>query len=291
MGWALCRGLVTLFVTLSLVVAAIATGTGDRRADAVADEPRAAPPIWYPAPGISPPGANDFTCRPSSHRPNPVVLVHGTFSDMTFHWRSISPALVRQGYCVFALDYGNRATGPIQDSARQLAAFVDRVLQATGASKVAIVGHSQGGIVPRQYLKAHAGAAKVDELVSLAAPNRGTRILPTPPLGYLGQCKACRQLTTGSLFLRGLNAGGETLPGVSYTMLQTKQDLLVVPYTSAFLHGPAHQVTNVLLQDACPRHLAGHSQLAYDPVTLHWIQHALARPGPAAPSFRPRCVL
>ena len=36
-----------------------------------------------PAPGISPPGANDWSCRPTARRPVPVILVHGTFGDMT----------------------------------------------------------------------------------------------------------------------------------------------------------------------------------------------------------------
>jgi hypothetical protein len=47
----------------------------------------------YLAPGISPPGANDWDCRPTAARPVPVVLVHGTFADMTVSWNLISPAL------------------------------------------------------------------------------------------------------------------------------------------------------------------------------------------------------
>jgi triacylglycerol esterase/lipase EstA (alpha/beta hydrolase family) len=53
-------------------------------------------------------------------------------------------ALKAKGYCVFALDYGERGTGPIEDSAAALRDFVGRVLAATGAAKVSLVGHSQG---------------------------------------------------------------------------------------------------------------------------------------------------
>jgi pimeloyl-ACP methyl ester carboxylesterase len=55
-----------------------------------------------------------------------------------------------RGHCVLALDdgttHGIPATGPVADSARELAPFVDAVLAATGASQVDVVGHSQGGM-------------------------------------------------------------------------------------------------------------------------------------------------
>src|SRR5918994_6643661 len=82
-----------------------------------------AAPAAAQSPGISPPGANDWSCKPSSAHPYPVVLVHGTFGDMTVSWNLISPKLKQDGYCVFALDYGNRAIGPIEDSAAQLRDF------------------------------------------------------------------------------------------------------------------------------------------------------------------------
>ncbi len=46
---------------------------------------------------------------PRRKAPTPVILVHGTGMDMG-SWGALSPALQREGYCVFALDYG-LATG------------------------------------------------------------------------------------------------------------------------------------------------------------------------------------
>ena len=116
-----------------------------------------------------PTGANDWSCRPSAERPEPVVIVHGTFGDRRHLLENLSNALLGQGYCVFSLDYGNRATQDVGASANTLKAFTDKVLAATGARKVSMVGHSQGGMMPRYYVKFLGGARVVDDLVGLVA--------------------------------------------------------------------------------------------------------------------------
>jgi triacylglycerol lipase len=239
-------------------------------------------------PGHQPAGRRRLTCRPSAEHPHPVVLVHGTFADMTVSWNLISPALKQAGYCVFALDYGRRGTGPIERSAQELADFVDRVLAATGAARVSLVGHSQGGMMPRHYLKFLGGTAEVDDLVGLSPSNHGTAnpaaLFAEAALG----CVSCGQQRTGSAFLRNLNAGDETPGDVSYTVVQTRYDEVVIPYSSAFLAGRG--TTNVLLQRRCPLDFTDHLGIIYDPAALQWIKNALGRPGPADPGFRPACV-
>lgn len=77
------------------------------------------------------------------------------------------PKLKRNGYCVFALNYGleNGISGAAHapDSAAELRDFIDRVRQATDAKKVDIVGHSQGGMMPRWYMGHMGGAKHVNE--------------------------------------------------------------------------------------------------------------------------------
>jgi len=243
----------------------------------------------------SPPGANDWTCRPTAERPHPVVLVHGTGANMLDNWLAMSPALKAQGYCVFALNYGGGegaavgiyGTERIECSAQQLADFVARVRAATGAAKVALVGHSQGGMMPRHYLKFLGGTRFVDELVGLAPSNHGTAHPLAPIVGFA--CEACVQQIVGSPFLVRLNTGDETPGEVSYTQVVTRYDEVVIPYTSGYLD-PGPRTTNIRLQDACPLDLAEHLAIAYDPVAIRWVKHALARRGPADPAYRPACV-
>jgi triacylglycerol esterase/lipase EstA (alpha/beta hydrolase family) len=249
------------------------------------------------APDASPPGANDWSCQPSAAHPRPVVLVHGTVENQNVNWRALSPLLKNHGYCVFALNYGGslplKATGPVAASAGELSTFVDRVLSATGASKVDIVGHSQGGMMPRQYLRFLGGATKVDALVGLTPSNHGTtfngiltlaQAIPGGSQVLAAGCPSCSDQTVGSAFLKQLNEGGDTVPGVRYTVITTKYDEVVTPYTSAFLSGS--NVQNITVQDGCPIDLGEHLAISYDRRALAYVLNAL---DPAQPVSVP-CV-
>ena len=113
------------------------------------------------------------------------------------------------------------------------------MLAATGARKVSLVGHSQGGMMPRYYLKFLGGAGKVDDLIGLAPSNHGTSNPGALLLDGAGVCDSCGQQATGSAFMTNLNAGDETPGNVSYTVVETRYDEVVIPYTSAFLSGRA----------------------------------------------------
>jgi hypothetical protein len=76
------------------------------------------------------------------------------------------------------------------------------------------------------------------------------------------------------------------VPGVTYTVIESKYDEVVTPYTSAFLSGPA--VTNITLQDQCPLDLADHLAMPYDSAALQDVVNAL---GLGSPSFKPVCNL
>src|SRR3954449_2596129 len=244
-----------------------------------------AAPAGARTPGVSPPGANDFSCRSAQH-PVPVILVHGTFGDMTVSWNLFSPALVKDGYCVFALDLVRRGMAPMDQSADKLAAFIDEVRQRTGAAKVSLVSHSQGGMLGRYVARFRGKLDVIDDIVGLAPSSHGTTQPLAPPLGGLG-CPACAEQAAGSDFMNKLNAGEEAPPPPSYTVVSTKYDEVVTPYTSQALTGST--VTNVVLQDRCPEDITDHVGIIYDPIALQWALNALGRPGPADPAFRPLC--
>ncbi|PTX64365.1 lipase (class 2) [Melghirimyces profundicolus] len=241
--------------------------------------------------GPAPPGANDPDCRPDEEHPEPVVLVPGTFETMAQNWAVLAPFLSKKGYCVYALNYGfskaGPSTGPIEESASELKAFVEQVLAHTGAEKVSIVGHSQGGMMPRYYLKFLGGAGNVEDLIGLAPSNHGTEGLAglkaTWPAVDLFSCAACRQQQAGSEFLRKLNEGEEAPGSVSYTVVATRTDEVVVPCTSGFLKGPPSRVANITLQDVYPYDQVEHLGIPYDPHAFQFVLDALAHPGPADP--------
>lgn len=261
-------------------------------------------------PDIAPRGANDWSCRPAPDTP-PVVLVHGTWENAFSNWSYLSAALKRAGTCVYALNYGilglgqggglgnvmpgAYATGDIAQSAEQLARFVDRVRTATGASKVNMVGHSQGGLTARQYLKFEGGADKVDQLVTLGATNHGTSLLGIGTLGrtinnagidVLGPVALAVgvsgiQQVYDSAFVTKLNAGGDTVPGVRYTVVATRYDEVTTPYRTTFLNGP--NVRNITLQDGCAADVSDHLALSYSPRAVSIVLNAFGARAPQTP--------
>lgn len=235
-------------------------------------------------------GWNDFNCKPSAAHPRPVVLVHGTFANSVDNWLGLAPYLKVRGYCVYSFDYGQLpgvplfyGLGPVDKSAEQLSAFVDKVLGATGAAETDLVGHSQGGMMPRYYLKFLGGAPKVKALVGIAPSNHGSTLggLANLLKYFPGAADLLSQATpaladqaAGSPFLTKLNEGGDTVPGVDYTVIATRYDEVVTPYRSQFLDGPG--VHNVLIQDRCALDLSEHAAIGlFDLIAFHEVTNAL----------------
>ncbi|MFD5317217.1 esterase/lipase family protein [Streptomyces sp. NPDC127098] len=236
-------------------------------------------------------GWNDADCVPAAAHPRPVVLVHGTGANGTVNWLGLAPYLADRGWCVYSFDYGMLpgvplfgGLGPMEESAGQLAAFVDEVLAGTGAREVDLVGHSQGGVLPRYYLKHHPGAAdKVNALVGIAPNTNGTTlagltrlldVFPGLEDAIAAGAPALAQQVAGSEFMTELNADGYTVPGVTYTVIATRYDEIVTPYRSQFIDEPG--VRNVLLQDLCPIDLSEHAAIGLlSRVAFHETANAL----------------
>jgi triacylglycerol lipase len=207
--------------------------------------------------------------------PNPVIVVAGTFGP-AFFYEPLAGRLRHDGYQVFIFQLTNLGTGDIAATARDLRTFADGVRAQTGAAKLDLVAHSQGGLVARQYIRFGGGSSTVDKLVNLAAPNYGTEIANLAAFFGLGNCLgivACNQMAEGSAFLATLNAGDDTPGAVHYTDFYTLEDELVRPVQNAALRtgGP----TNVLIQSQCPLRVVDHVGLALDGTTYDGIHDAL----------------
>ncbi|MGB3442619.1 MAG: alpha/beta fold hydrolase [Actinophytocola sp.] len=210
----------------------------------------------------------------AADRPDPVVIVNGTFGP-AFFYEPLAARLRADGNDAHIFELTNLGTGDIAATARDLARFVDGVRAATGAAKVDLVGHSQGGLVARHYVKYLGGEATVDSLVSLGAPHYGTAVANIADFFGAGNCLgivACQQMAVGSDFVNELNAGDDTIGSVRYTNLYTALDELVRPVANASLRDGA---TNVLIQSQCPVRAVAHVGLALDGTVYDGVHDAL----------------
>ncbi|MCW6009350.1 alpha/beta fold hydrolase [Micromonospora sp. CPCC 205371] len=242
-------------------------------------------------------GANDFECVASpaiqedADDPEPVILVHDTFRDGASNFAVLAPELTGAGLCVFALDYGGNGTAPLADSAAQLQTFVAGVLEATGAPKVDLVGHGQGGLLPRVLVGPLGLAEQVDDIVAIAPATRGTDTPLEDP--DFAECAACADLAPDSEFLAQLNANGDVVPGPAYTVPWSIADDVITPPDSQTLKGgEPEQVNNERMEFACLGRLDFNHALDQELAVADIVLSAVQREGPSDPglAFRPaRC--
>ncbi|OAR05008.1 hypothetical protein LLEC1_02756 [Akanthomyces lecanii] len=229
---------------------------------------------------------NDFSCKPSANHPNPVVLLHGLGATYYEDINLLEAFLQSKGYCTFTLTYGAYdgfplvgGLKPIDESSHQIADLINEVHAKTGAGKVDIVGHSEGGFQVLYVPKFREGiAALVDHIVAVAPPTHGTtfanflKLLPLlgrdarEDLGEILEkvgCAACNDITTGGPSIAKLNDGTPIVqPGNKVTVITSEFDELVTPTTTSFVQEDG--VDNIYIQDYCPMDPAGHIGEAYD---------------------------
>ncbi|KAG0211605.1 hypothetical protein BGX28_007656 [Mortierella sp. GBA30] len=245
-------------------------------------------------------GINDWECKPSKHHPRPVVLVHGLIANAVDNWAFMTPHFLRHGYCVFALNYGQLNGVPLiygldkmENSAQQLSDYVDKVLAATGATQVDMLGHSEGSIMPQYYMKRLNGAVKVNKFAAFGSVQYGTDnyglnlLLQRMALYYpllrmvYPLCRACVQVVEDSDFIKNLYRDGEPepAPGVDYLLIVSRTEEFVRPYTNGFFKRSYPNVRQVVLQDWCPFDISGHIAMASDPLVFNGV-HAFFSSSP-----------
>lgn len=185
--------------------------------------------------------------RPGDPSRPTVCLVHGVNSDSGVFVHMFKP-LEDAGYGVVAYDYPfNRGLeGSCRRFARDWAAF----RRETGDTRPwAVVGHSMGCLVARDYVEGPAYAGDVKSLVLIAPVNGGSHLAKTQTLVQLinglqavggrrtsdalahlgdGLGEAAEDMLPGSAFLKALNARPRRA-GVSYHILAGDVGFLAAP--------------------------------------------------------------
>ncbi|KAI1161712.1 Alpha/Beta hydrolase protein [Nemania serpens] len=237
--------------------------------------------------------ANDFSCRSSR---NPVVLLHGLSASRDVDLNLLQYELNGRGYCTFSLTYGAYAVpawiGGLDDmrrSAAQIADFIREVKGKTGAGRVDVVGHSEGGVQALYVPLTQAGVSGLLEHVVALGPavhgatyfgftdlwyvgGEATRALVGALVDFLG-CPACEQLAPDGLVTERFAAAERIAQdGNKVTIITSAHDALVPAAVSA-VDEPG--VRNVVVQTTCPDDKVGHAGLAWDKSVWRLVVSAL----------------
>jgi hypothetical protein len=238
---------------------------------------------------------NDFDCRSTVH-PNPVIMLHGLSANREVDLNTLSHNMTDAGWCVFSKTYGAHDRAPwigglraMRDTAGEIADFVFEVQSKTGAAKVDLVGHSEGGVMALYVPLTQDGVAEVVEhTVALGPAVHGAQYFGFTDLFYIGGdvtrnlaalaleilgCAACDDMATGGAVYDDFKSADKIVqPGNKATIIMSTSDTLVAPETSEVNE---EGVRNVIVQDTCPQDTVGHAGLAWDKSVWGLIYNAL----------------
>ena len=246
-----------------------------------------------PGPALSPATkdmAAAMECSPGVDHASrtPILLVPGTGASAhdNYSWnyeRDFNAHHVP--WCAVTFPYfGN---GDIQVNGEYMV-YAIRTMYARAGRRIDVIGHSQGGMVPRWAFRFWPDTRPmVDDMISFAGSNHGTT---QTALTCRDSCLISSwQQSYMSHFIRALNSFQETFPGISYTNVYSHNDEVVRPNDndngSSSLHGGGGRITNVAVQDICPNDSSDHDLLG----TVDAVAYALAidardHDGPASKS-------
>jgi triacylglycerol esterase/lipase EstA (alpha/beta hydrolase family) len=226
------------------------------------------------APTLTP--LDSITACPAGTRADrPVLLIHGTNATVEQSLGPVRTGLLDDGRCVYGLEYDSRQS--ISVSVDYFEAAVDRILAVNQAAAIDLLGKSQGGLIARAVSLEFAGRQvnPIKKVVAISGPQHGVTLsvagldvtaLATQLPVLADRMPAAADMLAGSPYLTQLNKGPMTAPGVEYTMIASRYDDIIKPYTSSFVDAP--KVTNLTVQDGCPEDHTGHIAASNDPRTI-----------------------
>ncbi len=234
---------------------------------------------------------NDFNCKSDK---NPVVMLHGLLANRNFDLNFLETWLRPKGYCTYGVTYGEYpelpsvgGLKPIAESSQEIVDLINEVIEKTGAKKVDIVGHSEGGLQALYVAKVRKMSDKIDKIVGVAPVTHGTdfsNLITLANLLNIGPevevilktvgCAACSDVLASGAAIKALKDGPIVQPGNTVTIIATRYDTIVTPTGKAsFIYEPG--VYNVYTQGPCPLDFAGHVTLAIDTNMFNMALNAL----------------
>ncbi|WBS04723.1 alpha/beta fold hydrolase [Pseudoduganella sp. SL102] len=200
----------------------------------------------------------------------PVLLVHGYGCNGGF-WAALRARLRCERMSHDTVDL-EPVTAPLDDYVEHVERAVQRLLAATGAPRVVIVGHSMGGLVVRAWLRRH-GAAHVARIVTVGTPHHGTG------LAALGIGANARQMRQDAEWLAQL-AQDDAAHRALVTSIWSWHDNIVAPQTSCRLAGAKNIAFGGI----------GHVALGSDPRVLCRILDEILTAGPLTRPLSPATI-
>lgn len=192
----------------------------------------------------------------------PVVLLVPGFTCNPALFRTLRPALEREGLCVEVIEL-MPVFAPVASYVPQLAARIARLRERHGAERVHLIGHSMGGLVVRATI-AEIGDDAIASVVTIGTPHAGTalaRFSPSPNAADMRpSCGFVTRLAAASLST------------ARWLCIASDHDNLVAPARSALIDGAsALRLAGV-----------GHVSLISNPVVrralVDWVARHDARP-------------
>jgi triacylglycerol esterase/lipase EstA (alpha/beta hydrolase family) len=285
----MCDRIVRRGALLSVALAIVLAGAAQAITYAPVNTP--GPPLSVPVATLS--QALVCTGQLAGATKPPILLVPGTTVNPTeFGW-NWEPALKAQHWPFCTIDLPGNGMADIQ-IAGEYVVYAIRTMYAEAGRRIDIVGHSQGGMVPRWALRFWPDTRHmVEDDIGLSASNHGT--VDTIPICAASCAPAIWQQALNANFLKALNSGQETFKGISYTEIYTNTDEVVVPNLgpapSSAVHGGGGAITNVAIQQVCADDVSEHLGIGtYDHTAYAIAMDALTHDGPADPARVSRSV-
>ena len=279
---------VGLALALGLSICAPASG----QTYAPLDQP--GPPLSVPLPKLRASLQCEASVRNAKEEPVLLNPATGVTPTQNFGW-NWEPALDMLGIPWCAYTAPHSTLGDIQTSGEHLV-YAIRTEHALAQRRIAILGHSQGGMSMRWALRFWPDTrAMVEDVIGIDGTNHGTT-QQAPGCAGIGCPPADWQQGADSAFIHALNSRAETVPGISYTEIYTRRDEVATPdydaaHCTSCLHTGRGAITNVATQQLCPGDLNEHNTAGtIDPIAYALGVDALTHPGPADPGRVPKSV-